>query len=282
MEFWIDVGGTFTDCIGCLDDGRVVRHKVLSSGVTKGCAAERSERRRIVDPARRADPAGFWQGYLLRILNQEGHAAGESHVESFDGTTGTLEVVSPLPDMPQPGQAYELTSGEESPLLAIRYALGLALDVGLPPLSVRLGTTKGTNALLTRRGAATALVTTRGFGDVLKIGYQDRPKLFELAIRKPPPLFCAVAEIDERVTASGEVLRAPDADSVRYALRELKSQGIESLAVCLLNAYANPCHEGIIGRIAVEVGFHEISLSSQVAPLIKIVPRGDTTVLSPI
>ncbi len=280
MEFWINVGGTFTDCIACLDDGRAVRHKVLSSGVTKGRAAYGSDRGRIVDPARRADPPGFWQGYLLRVLNQNGQTLGESRVARFDAATGTLVLSTPLPSDRMEGVSYELTSGEESPLLAIRYALGLGLDVQLPPLSVRLGTTKGTNALLTRRGAATALITTRGFGDILRIGYQDRPKLFELAIRKPPPLFCAVVEIDERISAAGEVLRRADVNEVRHALTELKSQGIESLAVCLLNAYANPCHEELIGRIAVEIGFQEISLSSQVAPLIKIVPRGDTTVLS--
>jgi 5-oxoprolinase (ATP-hydrolysing) len=280
MEFWIDVGGTFTDCIGCLEDGRVVRHKVLSSGVTKGRAGAGSDRGRIVDPARQADPPGYWQGYALRVLDHEGHSTGESRVARFDAATGAFDLDSPLSDEPQPGQVYELTSGEESPLLAIRYALGLLLDAPLPPISVRLGTTKGTNALLTRRGAATALVTTRGFGDVLRIGYQDRPKLFELAICKPPPLFCAVVEIDERITAAGEILRAPNANTVRQALEELKTQRIESLAICLLNAYANPCHEELVGRIAAEIGFQEVTLSSRVAPLIKIVPRGDTTLLS--
>ncbi len=280
MEFWIDVGGTFTDCIGCLDDGSVVRHKVLSSGATKGRAIAGSDRGRIVDPTRQADPPGFWRGYALRLLDHDGQAIAESRIANFDSAAGVLELAPPLRDAPMPGQSYELTSGEESPLLAIRYALGLPLDATLPPLSVRLGTTRGTNALLTRRGAPTALVTTSGFGDVLRIGYQDRPKLFELAVRKPPPLFCAVAEVDERVAASGEVLREPDADAVRRELRKLKSQGIESLAVCLLNSHVNPRHEELIGRIAAEVGFAEVSLSSQVAPLIKIVARGDTTVLS--
>jgi len=280
MEFWIDVGGTFTDCIGSLDDGRIVRHKVLSSGVTKGRATVGSGRRRIVDPTRQVDPAGFWQGYAARVLDHEGRVAGESPVASFDSTTGVLELMASLPEAPLPGQAYELVSGEESPLLAIRYVLGLGLDATLPPLSVRLGTTRGTNALLTRCGAATALVTTRGFGDVLRIGYQDRPKLFELAVRKPSPLFCAVAEIDERISAVGEVLRAPDVEAVRKSLNDLKSRGIESLAVCLLNAYVDSRHEELVGRVAAEIGFKEISLSSQVAPLIKIVARGDTTVLS--
>lgn len=128
MEFWIDVGGTFTDCIGSLDDGRVVRHKVLSSGVTKGSAAAGSGRERIIDPLRCADPAGFWKEYSLRVLDQEGRTVGESRLTHFDALNGVLQLASPLPNVPQPGQPYELTSGEESPLLAIRYALGVGLE----------------------------------------------------------------------------------------------------------------------------------------------------------
>src|SRR5208283_4545984 len=107
MEFWIDVGGTFTDCIGCLADGRVVRHKVLSSGATKGRATIGSDCGRIVDPDRRADPGGFWQGYAVRVLDREGRVVGQSKVASFDSMTGVLELMSPLPDVPLPGQPYE-------------------------------------------------------------------------------------------------------------------------------------------------------------------------------
>jgi 5-oxoprolinase (ATP-hydrolysing) len=280
MEFWIDVGGTFTDCIGNLDDGCTVRCKVLSSGVTKGRAMSGSDHRRIIDLGRRADPADFWLGYNLRLFDHQGQIVGESLVEGFDAASGTLELAQPLPQAPSPGQSYEMTSGEESPLLAIRYMLALPLSAALPPVTVRLGTTRGTNALLTRSGAATALVTTRGFADVLKIGYQDRPKLFELAIRKHKPLSRAVIEVDERITSSGEVLREPDRALVRQCLAELKAQGIESLAVCLLNAYVDGRHEELVGQIAAEVGFREVSLSSRVSPLVKMVARGDTTVVS--
>ncbi len=89
-------------------------------------------------------------------------------------------------------------------------ALGIGPDQTLPPLDVRLGTTRGTNALLTRRGARTAFVTTAGFADLLEIGYQDRPELFDLAVKKRLPLYCRVAEIDERLDANGEVLKNLD------------------------------------------------------------------------
>ena len=174
---------------------------------------------------------------------------------------------------------YELSSGEEAPILAIRTALGLKLNEDIPPVVVRMGTTRGTNALLTRRGAKVGFVTTRGFRDVLLIANQDRPRLFDLAVKKPEPLFAAVDEIDERLDANGHVLVAPVESHIRERLLELKQRGCESLAICLLHAFANPAHELLVERIAREIGFTEISTSSRLAPLIKIVSRGDTTVL---
>lgn len=278
--FWIDVGGTFTDCFAKLPDGSLRRHKVLSSGVTKGAASAGSSRQAIVDPSRTRDPLQVWAGYRLRVLDSSGQPQGESLVEQFDAATGTLQLRDPLPAEPSIGQAYELLSHEEAPLVAIRYLLGLRLNDAIPPVVVRLGTTRGTNALLTRRGAATTFVTTRGFGDVLLIGYQNRPRLFDLAVQKPPPLFADVLEIDERLTPQGEVLLAPDPAAVRRQLEELQRRlPNASLAVCLLHAFEQPRHELLIEEIAREVGFTEISLSSHVAPLIKIVSRGDTTVM---
>ncbi|HET6879579.1 MAG TPA: hydantoinase B/oxoprolinase family protein [Pirellulales bacterium] len=278
-EFWIDVGGTFTDCFARLPDGTLRRHKLLSSGVTKGAVRERSGRSVLVDPSRRVDPAGFWNGFGVRLLSTEGETLAEATVDSFDATRGEFVFRQPLRADPLLGQAYELHGDTEAPILAIRYLLGLPAEAAIPPVRVRLGTTRGTNALITRRGAKTAFVTTRGFGDVLHIGCQNRPKLFELAIKKPLPLFTTVVEVDERVTAEGEVLRAPDEVQVRMQLLELRSKGIESLAICLLHGFKHPKHERLVERVAREVGFCEISLSHRVAPLMKIVSRGDTTVV---
>ncbi|MBI2825599.1 MAG: hydantoinase B/oxoprolinase family protein [Planctomycetia bacterium] len=278
-EFWIDVGGTFTDCFAQRPDGALTRHKLLSSGVTKGAAAVGSTSSRIVDHARAGDPAGFWTGNTLRLLDAGGTILGESRVAAFDALSATLTLSTSLPLSPSKGQPYELVSGEEAPIIAIRYMLGLSLDAEIPPVVVRLGTTRGTNALITRTGARTALVTTRGFADVLRIGYQNRPKLFELAIKKREPLAAAVVEIDERVTVAGDILRQPDADTVRRQLLALKQSGIESLAICLLHAYKHAEHEQFVADIAENIGFRDISASSRVAPLVKIVVRGDTTVM---
>lgn len=283
-EFWIDVGGTFTDCFARRPDGTLLRHKLLSSGVTKGSAAGGSSAEKIVDPLRIGDPPEFWAGCQLRLVDQQGRIVALGRVARFDADSGTLALAEPLADGggrldPAPDQPYELVSGEEAPVLAIRRFLGLRLDQPIPPVVVRLGTTRGTNALLTRRGAATALVTTRGLGDVLHIAYQNRPRLFDLVVRKPPPLFAAVVEIDERLAPDGQVLRQVAADEVRRQLAPLRASGIESLAICLLHAYQQPAHELLVEQIARELGFAEISTSSRVAPLVKIVARGDTTVV---
>jgi 5-oxoprolinase (ATP-hydrolysing) len=278
-QFWIDVGGTFTDCICLRPDGSLARSKVLSSGVVKGAAAAGPDARMIVDPARMADPPDFWVGYQLRVLAADGQPLDAATVQAFDAPRGRLLLDRALHTPPTAGQPYELTSGEESPLLAIRHLLGLPLAAAIPPVAVRLGTTRGTNALLTRRGAPTALVTTRGFGDILRIGYQNRPKLFELTIHKPEPLFREVIEIAERVTVDGQVLLSPDLGEVRQLLTAARQRGIQSLAICLLHGYAHPAHEQFVERIAREVGFRHTSTSHRVAPLVKIVSRGDTTVM---
>lgn len=278
-QFWLDVGGTFTDCFLQHPDGRLERAKVLSSGYTKGMVAADSTRDAILDVGRRGEPVQFWRGYRLRLLDALGAVTAEAVVADFEAATGRLRLHSPLASAPALGQSYELYSGEDSPLLGIRRLLGLPLDLPIPPCVVRLGTTRGTNALLTRRGAKTAFVTTRGLGDILLIGYQNRPRLFELTICKPEPLFSAVVEIDERLDADGGVLHRPNVDVVREQLRALKAQGIESLAVCLLHAYREPVHEQLVAQVAREVGFTQVSCSSQVAPLARIVARGDTTVV---
>ena len=202
-----------------------------------------------------------------------------SEVIAFDRAESRLRLRG-LAHSPAPGANYELQSRLDAPVVAIRYILGLPLSEPVPPIVLRLGTTRGTNALITRRGARTALVTTRGFGDVLEIGYQARPRLFDLTVRKPPPLTIATIEIDERVTHTGEVLTVPrEADASRQQLESLRDAGIESLAICLLHADRHPAHEQLVARLARDVGFTEISASHEAAPLPKIVARADTTVV---
>jgi 5-oxoprolinase (ATP-hydrolysing) len=280
-QFWIDVGGTFTDCIGRDPHGRLHTCKVLSSGIAKGSGAIALDGRpAVVDPARCCDPHGFWIGSRIHLLGPDELSGWTTSVSAFDAAAGKLLLADRPPDrwLGRP-VSYELITGEEAPILAIRTLLRLPTGSPLPPLEVRLGTTRGTNALLERKGARTAFMTTRGFADVLLIANQDRPRLFDLAIRKPPPLFDRVLEIDERLAADGSILKAPDVEKLRGQLHDLRASGIDSLAICLLHAFVNPAHEELVARVAREAGFAEVSVSSEVAPLIKIVSRGDTTLM---
>ncbi|MFF2506900.1 hydantoinase B/oxoprolinase family protein [Streptomyces sp. NPDC058067] len=152
--------------------------------------------------------------------------------------------------------------------------------------SVRMGTTVATNALLERKGERTALVVTRGFRDALRIAYQNRPHIFARRIELPELLHERVIEADERIDAHGHVLTLLDTDALEESLREAYDDGIRSLAVVLMHSHLHPAHERQAGAVAARIGFEQISLSSEVSPLMKIVPRGDTTVvdayLSPV
>ncbi|MYX29317.1 5-oxoprolinase [Streptomyces sp. SID8381] len=162
----------------------------------------------------------------------------------------------------------------------------LLAEAAGPVESVRMGTTVATNALLERRGERTLLVITRGFGDALRIAYQDRPHLFARRIELPELLHERVIEVDERVAADGAVLRAPDLDALAGPLQKAYEDGIRAVAVVCLHSHLHPAHERAVGELAARVGFPQISLSSEVSPLMKLVPRGDTAVvdayLSPV
>ena len=152
--------------------------------------------------------------------------------------------------------------------------------------SVRLGTTVATNALLERKGAPTLLVTTRGLGDALRIGYQNRPDIFARAIRLPPALYSAVIEANERIDATGTVLEPLDEASLLAELCEARAGGLRSVAIAFLHGLRNPGHERNAARLAAQAGFEEIVMSHQVAPLVGLIARGDSAVadayLSPI
>ena len=172
---------------------------------------------------------------------------------------------------------------------AIRRLLGLASGEAIPKGAIRvvkMGTTVATNALLERRGERTLLATTRGFRDALEIGYQARPKIFARNILKPEQLYSGVVEIDERVLADGTVEARPDPGVVRAALAEARTQGFDAVAIVFMHAWRYPAHERLVGAIARELGFAQVSESHAASALIKLVGRGDTTVvdayLSPI
>ena len=171
----------------------------------------------------------------------------------------------------------------------VRELLGLNAGDAIPAgrvVEIRMGTTVATNALLERAGEPTLLVTTRGFGDALRIGYQDRPDIFALDIRLPEPVYARVLEVDERVSADGTVVRELDEEGARRGLRQARRTGLTSVAVAFMHGYRYPDHERRVAELARAAGFTQVSVSHEVSPLVKLVSRGETTVvdayLSPI
>jgi 5-oxoprolinase (ATP-hydrolysing) len=195
-----------------------------------------------------------------------------------DGTLVAHKLLSENPE------AYR-----DAAVQGIRDLLGLQPGEPIPPGrigAVKMGTTVATNALLERKGERTLLLITTGFRDALKIGYQARPDIFARHIVKPEMLYARVSEVEERVRADGTVERAPDLDAVRRDLEAARADGCTAVAIVFMHAYRYPQHEQQAAALARGMGFSQVSVSHEVSPLIKLVGRGDTTVvdayLSPI
>ena len=177
----------------------------------------------------------------------------------------------------------------DAAIAGIRAFLGLAPGAEIPPGAielVKMGTTVATNALLERKGARTLLLLNRGFADLLRIGNQARPRLFDLDIRLPSMLYERVEEVDGRIAVDGSVIEPLDEAAAAETLRIARQDGITSVAIALIHAWKYPEQEQRLGRLARQAGFTQISLSHACSPLLRLVPRGDTTVadayLSPI
>jgi 5-oxoprolinase (ATP-hydrolysing) len=180
-------------------------------------------------------------------------------------------------------------SYKDAALEGIRHLLGVGTRDVIPAAAidaVKMGTTVATNALLERKGDRTALVTTKGFRDALRIGYQARPRIFDRHIVLPEILYETVVEVEERVAAAGEVLVPLDLAAARRSLEKVYEAGIRSVAILFMHGYRFTDHERQVADVAREIGFTQVSASHQTSPLMKLVSRGDTTVvdayLSPI
>ncbi len=276
----IDTGGTFTDCLAIDPAGTCHRVKVLSSGTLRGTVTSAEPGSREVSLAVSWNaPAHFARGALLRSLEDPTTAVEVSGHGPADGTTCTLEITGPVPAAFAPESACELAFDEEAPVLAARLVTGTAAGEPLPAIDLRLATTRGTNALLERHGVPVAFFVTRGFADLLRIGDQQRPDLFALDIRRPPPLYQEVVEVEERLDAEGGVLRSLDLESLDEPIRRLREAGIESAAVAFLHSYRNPEHEERLAEHLRQKGFRHVARSADLAPLIKILPRAETAVV---
>ncbi|RUU10090.1 hydantoinase/oxoprolinase family protein, partial [Mesorhizobium sp. M6A.T.Ca.TU.002.02.2.1] len=177
----------------------------------------------------------------------------------------------------------------DAAIQGIRELLGLKSGAPIPSSligDIKMGTTVATNALLERKGDRVLLLITRGFRDALRIAYQARPDIFAKEIILPEQLYERVIEVEERVRADGNVERLLDMAACRPAIEQARADGIDAVAIVFMHAWKYPDHEKAVAKVCRKLGFSQISVSHEVSPLIKLVGRGDTTVvdayLSPI
>jgi 5-oxoprolinase (ATP-hydrolysing) len=282
-RIWVDTGGTFTDAVGLSPAGERRRVKILSTGALRGTVLAPPQGARLSVRTAWSVPRDLVSGFRFRLL---GIDHWEGVVAGHDPDAGVLDLVSPPEIEIEAGTPFEVLSGEEAPLLAARMLTATPPGQPLPPCRMRLATTLGTNALLQRAGVPTALFITQGFGDLPRIGTQQRPDLFTLDVRRPEPLHDTVVEVPERLAADGSVLVPLDAGAIEARAAELLDAGTRVAAVALMHAHRNPRHEQELKQRLLRLGFEQVSCSAELAPRIKLLPRAQTAVvdayLSPV
>lgn len=276
-HIWVDTGGTFTDCIAVAPDGERKSVKVLSSSSLRGkiTASAEAEHAYHIEQQWGA-PDNFVKGFTFSLLDKSDATA---QVTSFDAGQSVIT----LDRLVQPDElpvSFQVQSDEEVPILAARLVTQTPADEPLPPIDMRLGTTKATNALLEKKGAPTALFMTNGYGDLLEIGDQQRPDLFALNVNKRKPIYEQVIEIPERLDAEGKVLQTLDCSELDAHVEKLLEEGITSAAVVFMHSYKNGEHERQLKQWLCNKGFKHISVSSELSPFIKIIPRAETTLVN--
>lgn len=276
-QIWIDTGGTFTDCVALSPAGELKRTKVLSSSFLRGRITDKITPNTFQVATSWAFDTELIKGYSFRIVGQNEFI----NIAAVQGNTLILAHDLYASDSFQPSGPYskkidfEITTHEEAPVLATRIVTETPLSAAFPPLSMRLGTTKGTNALLERKGAKVTLFVTKGFKDLLRIGTQQRPNLFQLAIPEPTLLYDDVVEVKERLDAMGQIVQSLDLTSINA----VQSKD-NSIAISLLHSYLNPVHEQELQQYFQEQGHAYVSSSAELYAGINYLKRTQTALVN--
>jgi 5-oxoprolinase (ATP-hydrolysing) len=273
-KIWVDTGGTFTDCIALTPAGEIRRLKILSSSVIKAEVKSVQAGNCLMVATNLHASADIFKNFSMRLAGEE----ISLRIESTNPAKGLIYLQSKIPKQLKAGSRIEITSNEEVPVLAARLLTETPLDKKFPPIEMKLGSTRGTNALLERKGAPTALIITKGFKDLLRIGTQQRPDLFALHIVKEEPLYKNVVEVEERIDATGHVLTPLSLNSLPKLVKKIKAAGCTSVAIALLHSYKNPTHERIIKQALLDAGLTYVTASHEISGQIKILPRAETAV----
>ncbi|MFZ6052717.1 hydantoinase B/oxoprolinase family protein [Halocola ammonii] len=273
-KIWIDTGGTFTDCIAKNPQGETVRRKVLSSGKLRGKIQSTENSNVLVSEKWKIDKDIF-KGYQFSIPDLD----FKSVVIKFDSDQNHFDLQDPIPEN-SANKDFEITAGEEAPILAVRLITSTPLGSDFPEIEMRLGTTKGTNALLEKNGDEPLLIVTKGFSDLLKIGTQQRKDLFNLNVKKPSPLATHVVELNERVSSKGEIIQEVDERKLLEVAEKCSSKGINNVSVCLLNSFKDISHEQKVAEALKNAGVEYVTQSAKLLPEINYLDRTETAVVN--
>lgn len=273
-----DTGGTFTDCHGLAPDGAEHRVKVLSSGCLRGRITDVPNAHELRLEHHWDMPDGFFAGFTAQ---DAGGSAAPCLVSGSRCDEAGLCLSFPMPHGFNGADAIvELRTGEAAPVLGTRLLTRTPLRATLPPLHFRLATTRATNALLERKGSRVALFITQGFGDALLIGDQRRKHLFALRHDPREVHYERACEVGGRLDANGRVLTALDEPQLRAKAASLVGECITTAAVSFLHSDVNRVHEQQARDVLLAAGFTHVSLSSDLAPFIRIVPRAQSAVIN--
>lgn len=278
----IDTGGTFTDCICEKSNGEIVKLKLLSKSVLRSTIVQVIDEYTLIIKDNWGFKIDFFEGFSFKEIGVETEILS---VKSFEPSLKILRLKSPIfSKNEQFERSFELFTNEEVPVFATRLLTQTALNQQFTEIELRLGSTKGTNALLEGKGAKVLFVVTKGFKDLLAIGNQARPDIFALEIKKPQPLHHLILEVSEQIDAFGNIIIPIETKVVLNEILKFNSN-FESIAICFKNSYKNAIHEIELEK-ELSAHFLNISISTKLSSQIKLVPRAETTVtnayLSPI
>lgn len=263
----VDTGGTFTDAWAIGPDGGERRAKILSDGTLRCRLVARDGEGWITDSELVA-PDGALAGWRSATASVIASRDGARWLKFGEGSSGLAS-----------GDIVELGCGDEAPVAVARLLTGTPAGEALPAIDFRVATTRGTNALLERKGEPPLFIVTRGFTDLLELRDQRRERLFELDQPIRRPLAGTVIDCSGRLDAAGREIEALDEAQLRAAIRRARDDGgHRSAAVALLHAWANPAHEVRVAALLEAEGFTHVSLSSAIAPRIRLLPRAETAV----
>jgi 5-oxoprolinase (ATP-hydrolysing) len=274
-KIWVDTGGTFTDCIAHAPDGVVKRLKVLSSGVLKGKIIDWLDPNTLFVQLNWPVQSDIFRDFYITVLPDP---KNKFRIASTEIDRSIIHLQDPVPPSIRKGALFEITSDEEVPVFAARLITQTGIHQSFPVIEMKLGSTRGTNALLERKGAKVAFLVTEGFKDLLLIGTQQRRELFALQVVKEQPLYDSVIEVKERIAATGMVLKTLDENEILRVVSQVKNSGCDSIAIAFLNSYKNPVHENALKAIFIQNGFQFVSDSHSLSGLIKILQRAETSV----